>query len=365
MKEAELSVIIPVYETPENLLRQSVDSALQCEAHGLEILLADDGNTGTLAGALDAIAGEYDCIRVLHLPHRGVSAARNAALAKARGRYITFLDADDVLNGKAVGEVLALCRKIEPQLVISRISRRMESQKKPSPRASKQTEGKNLQDRSIWEDSPALRRDLRVYYTTLRDSRFRTPDAWVNRAPHGRFVKRELALQCSMNEKLSFGEDVIWNFDLLNRAENLLVTDHMTYCYREHPLSATQKVREHFPAEVKQLLRYYKQEIATWPETDRKYFYTAAIEYFTIMMRVYVFAGDRENARSRFDEVFSDCGWKKVFSRCRFHTLNGRYLLTGVLGKYGGGTGLYLSGLFYDRLVRKTRFLLGGQSGST
>ena len=333
-----LSIIIPVFETPLHLVKNSVESAVSvCESE-LEVLVADDGNEKPYADALDAIAVQYNCIRVLHLPHKGVSATRNSAVSEAKGVYITFLDADDVLHPEAVREVLALCNSRKPDLLITRITRR---------------QGTGGNQAAVLEDSEALRRDLRVYYTTLHDRHFRNAEAWVNRGPVARFVKRELARNCPMKEALAFGEDVIWNFELLKRTEHLLVTAHVTYCYTEHSTSATQRVREQFPEEVRKLLGYYKREMAGWPRSDRVYFYVAAIEYFTIMMRLYVFAGDKSNARSRFREVFSDSLWQKVFRRCRLSTLRGRYLLTGLAGKFGKGEMLYLLGFVYDRMIRK------------
>ena len=108
-----------------------------------------------------------------------------------------------------------------------------------------------------------------------------------------------------------------------------------------------------FPVEVKKLLKYYQREIAGWPAADRVYYYTAAVEYFTILMRVYVFAGERQASRRRFREVMSDPFWKNVFRHCRLSALRGRCRLTGLLGKSGNGAALYLANLLYHRGLRR------------
>jgi glycosyltransferase involved in cell wall biosynthesis len=89
-----VSVVVPVHQG-EAFLGEAIDSALAQTLEGLEVIVVDDGSTdGSLAVARSR---ERDPrVRVLSTPHGGVSAARNEAIAVARGRYTAFLDADDV-----------------------------------------------------------------------------------------------------------------------------------------------------------------------------------------------------------------------------------------------------------------------------
>ena len=90
-----VSVIIPVYNGVR-FIGESIDSALQQTYGNLEVIVVDDGSTdGTLA-LLNDYAAKDARIRVLSQPNRGVSAARNAAIAVARGEFIAPLDADDL-----------------------------------------------------------------------------------------------------------------------------------------------------------------------------------------------------------------------------------------------------------------------------
>ena len=59
-----------------------------------ELIVADDGSTDDTQLVLDAAAGRDPRIVPLALTHRGVCAARNAALGRARGEYVAFLDSD-------------------------------------------------------------------------------------------------------------------------------------------------------------------------------------------------------------------------------------------------------------------------------
>jgi glycosyltransferase involved in cell wall biosynthesis len=85
------SVIVAVYQAAD-VVGAALRSALAQTEAPLEILVADDGSTDDLTGAL----AEYgDSVRLLRLPHRGAASARNAAAALATGDFVVVLDSDD------------------------------------------------------------------------------------------------------------------------------------------------------------------------------------------------------------------------------------------------------------------------------
>jgi glycosyltransferase involved in cell wall biosynthesis len=87
-----LSVVIPTFNRRE-LVKEAVESALGCCADDVEVIVVDDGSTDGTAQVLTAYA---DRIVVVHQANAGRSAARNAGVHAARGRYVCFLDSDDV-----------------------------------------------------------------------------------------------------------------------------------------------------------------------------------------------------------------------------------------------------------------------------
>jgi glycosyltransferase involved in cell wall biosynthesis len=90
------------------VLPEALDSALAQTLKGLEIVVVDDGSTDDTAAVLARYAGK---IRVVRQPNRGLAAARNTGLATARGRYVSFLDADDVLMPTKLAEQQALLER--------------------------------------------------------------------------------------------------------------------------------------------------------------------------------------------------------------------------------------------------------------
>lgn len=93
-----LSVIVPVYNAKDTIAH-TVDSLL-CQTlphEQIEIILVDDGSKDGSAELCDEIARENTCVRVIHQPNKGVSAARNTGIESAQGKFLAFVDSDDSL----------------------------------------------------------------------------------------------------------------------------------------------------------------------------------------------------------------------------------------------------------------------------
>lgn len=92
-----VSVIIPAYNAAR-FLPETVASVISQSVSDWEMLLVDDGSTDSTSDLCDTLAASDPRIRAFHKPTGGPSDARNFALDKAKGDYITFLDADDILH---------------------------------------------------------------------------------------------------------------------------------------------------------------------------------------------------------------------------------------------------------------------------
>ncbi len=93
-KQELISVIIPVYNV-EEYLRECIDSVLKQTYEELEIILVDDGSTDTSGDICDAYAQKDERVQVIYQKNQGQAVARNTGFAKAKGKYIYFLDSDD------------------------------------------------------------------------------------------------------------------------------------------------------------------------------------------------------------------------------------------------------------------------------
>ena len=88
----EVSVIIPTYNRA-GMLAEAINSVLGQSFRDLELIVMDDGSTDGTQALLCQWAGRIETLRT---GRHGVSAARNAGAARARGRWLAFLDSDDL-----------------------------------------------------------------------------------------------------------------------------------------------------------------------------------------------------------------------------------------------------------------------------
>jgi glycosyltransferase involved in cell wall biosynthesis len=101
----KVSVVMPVYNG-ERFLRDSLDSVFAQTFQDFETLCVDDGSTDRSAAILQQYGPR---IRTVRQENAGQSAARNAGVALARGRYIAFLDQDDLwYPSKLMSQIAAI-----------------------------------------------------------------------------------------------------------------------------------------------------------------------------------------------------------------------------------------------------------------
>ncbi|MCI5648702.1 MAG: glycosyltransferase [Fusicatenibacter sp.] len=97
MMEKELiSIVIPVFNV-QDYVDDCLESVIYQTYQNLEIIVVDDGSTDQSGSKCDAWAKKDTRIRVIHKKNGGLSDARNAGLAYASGNYIGFVDGDDVV----------------------------------------------------------------------------------------------------------------------------------------------------------------------------------------------------------------------------------------------------------------------------
>src|SRR5690242_10576761 len=87
-----VSVVIPLYNK-EATIGRTIQSILQQSFRDYEIVLVDDGSTDNSKAASTGVGDPR--IVLYSQPNSGPGAARNAGVARARGKLIAFLDADD------------------------------------------------------------------------------------------------------------------------------------------------------------------------------------------------------------------------------------------------------------------------------
>jgi glycosyltransferase involved in cell wall biosynthesis len=115
---ALVSIIIPVYNA-EKYLGECLESAIKQTWENTEIIIVDDGSSDSSFSVAEKYA---DGKKIILIPqkNKGASAARNAGLKVAKGLYIQFLDADDLLSPDKIESQLDVLQGSENQLALCR-----------------------------------------------------------------------------------------------------------------------------------------------------------------------------------------------------------------------------------------------------
>ncbi|MCM1138966.1 MAG: glycosyltransferase family 2 protein [Muribaculum sp.] len=90
-----VSIIVPIYKV-EAFLGECIDSVLAQSYSNYELLLVDDGSPDRCGEICDEYAEKDVRIKVLHKPNGGLSSARNYGMERAKGKWIIFIDSDDI-----------------------------------------------------------------------------------------------------------------------------------------------------------------------------------------------------------------------------------------------------------------------------
>ena len=110
MDDSLISIVMPVHNA-EKYVRQSVASVKRQSYQNWELILVEDASTDRTPEILERLAGRDSRIRLIkNEGDHGASYARNAGIAAARGRYLAYLDADDIWSRHKLEEQLAFMK---------------------------------------------------------------------------------------------------------------------------------------------------------------------------------------------------------------------------------------------------------------
>jgi glycosyltransferase involved in cell wall biosynthesis len=188
------------------LLRDCLDSILQLSLRPeeREIILVDDGSP---MSPMLQLADYVNDIIYVRKPNGGVSAARNLGMRMATGRYIQFVDGDDMLLHDAYEHVLGIVRASQVDVVMFDFTSTLDAQTAYSDESL--TSGREL----------------------MRNSNIRgTACCYLSR----RFVLGEL----QFTPGIAYGEDEEFTPQLLLRADSVIRTSATAYYYRPRSSSA-------------------------------------------------------------------------------------------------------------------------------
>lgn len=104
----KVSIIVPIFNLNKSI-NYCVNSILNQTYNDFEIILVNDGSTDNSLDICKELAKQDNRVRVISQDNKGVSAARNAGLENANGKYIAFVDGDDIIAPFYIEKLVEAC----------------------------------------------------------------------------------------------------------------------------------------------------------------------------------------------------------------------------------------------------------------
>lgn len=226
MNNVLVSIIVPVYRTPVVFLWRFLRSALNQTLAEIQLIAVDDASPDECPKILDLMAAEDDRVTVVHRSTNGrAGMARNDGLALAKGRYILFADADDVLQPDMCEILMGLAVRHDADIVACSW-------------ATRDPEG-NLLDRG---SLPNRRYDLTLARQKNRAYMSLTYALW------NKLFRREAIAPLRFEQfEANIGEDTLFNIAAMCRSRTLVTTAYLGYDYTVHATSATGRLAKGMP----------------------------------------------------------------------------------------------------------------------
>ncbi len=253
----DYSIIVPVYKV-EPYLRQCVDSILAQTYGDFELILVDDGSPDNCGAICDEYAAKDNRITVLHQENKGVTAARRAALDRARADYICFIDSDDYVSSDWLEQIEACAANGRPDIILFGYRIIWDGGEKPTRDVPPSVEP-GFYDRARLEAElwPYMLYDRRKrFYSRLLGNGFLCTKVFRRRLLQEHFIS---------DERIAVHEDVATSYECVYAADTLFSCPRCLYNYRHLDTSASRRYRSDYVQQLRWCADYMFRHLGAEP----------------------------------------------------------------------------------------------------
>jgi glycosyltransferase involved in cell wall biosynthesis len=244
--EKKISFIIPVFNG-EKTIGHCLDSILEVKTEDIEIIVIDDGSRDSTYRILKDYASRNSIIKLFTQKNQGVSSARNAGLAVASGRYVSFVDCDDEVIGERIVEILKSIRNMKCEFICFDYYVCDGKEKK-------------LNERQYLR--PGLN-SVKTIYQEILSGKFN--NLWCNLYARDAITINKVRFK----SEIKMGEDAIFNIEFLKNIRNCYYYKYPLYIYNNNSSgSAMHQYRIEYLKDYTVLFDYYKLIHEILPEAQ-------------------------------------------------------------------------------------------------
>lgn len=202
-----VSILVPVYNAAP-YLRDCVSSLTNQTYADLQIVMIDDGSVDGSLAIMQELANEDSRIEIFSQPNCGVATTRNRLLDKARGEFVLFVDSDDWIELNTIETLINEQHKADYDIVSYQISDPLSSD-------------------NDYDQEEAIR--LFLEHKSFRGSLC------------DKLIKRDLFEGLQIDPTVSYGEDALMVWQVLQRIKKIRVLGKVLYHYRVNQASLSRQ----------------------------------------------------------------------------------------------------------------------------
>lgn len=288
----ELSIIVPIFNAA-SYLDACISSILKQTFKNIEIICINDGSTDNSLNILKEWSSKDSRIKVISQKNKGNSCARNIGLVNARGKFITFVDADDMIKPEMYESLLT--KMVNDSLDVIGCT---------------------------YETYPSLKRKMFSFKTeeiVSFEELLRSNDkiqssndlcfCW-------RYIIRNVIItnnNISFNEKINYGEDMIFITEVLSHCNRIFLTNNSYYYYRTNNNNSMMSSKQYNPnkalsynlmylTKVDQIDRMNIDKYTPYSDDLAKY---AIYEYLPFLIKNEYSNKDKKKRKENIKDIYS------------------------------------------------------------
>ena len=224
-----LSVIIPVFNTPYKYFVRCIESIMKCDHLLFEVIVVDDGSSSQLSSNYSLECSKYENITYLIKKNGGVSSARNLGIINAKGEYLTFVDADDIVSNAFVEEAYAIFLKYAADVIMGNFRYYPEVK-------LNQYSG----DCPLFLKGGQIEELKKAYIKSIANKSVNYDGFCIYGTACAKLYKRSLLIDKNIKfaEGITHWEDQLFVRDIINNINSATVVSNVWYTYYQNEFSA-------------------------------------------------------------------------------------------------------------------------------
>lgn len=210
----KVSIIVPMYNS-EKYISRCLESLVNQTYENIEIILIDDGSIDKTYTICEKWVDKDNRIKLFKHENHGVSYTRNKGIKYSKGKYLSFIDADDIIDDDFIEYLLVLMENYKSDLSVIGLKHF------------------NYEDKI----EKNVHNSIKVYKDkNMISGLFNDFGGYMA----NKLYKKEIIVnnQLSIDENILLSEDLLFNVSYVNYCSNIVYDSISKYYYRQHNQSA-------------------------------------------------------------------------------------------------------------------------------